>query len=128
MQKINGGCEDLIAPTDYSHGFAFITLFGDQSRFLDAQVWRKNSIHGLDETEMEVNVGYYNKDNGAYPNCTGRFVYWKNPYTAWKSYSCPKEEFTLGTSDWSEFTVNTTSTFNTVGVEIKNEDDDEGTT
>lgn len=128
MQKINGGCEDLIAPTDYSHGFAFITLFGDQSRFLDAQVWRKNSIHGLDETEMEVNVGYYNKDNGANPDCTGRFVYWKNPYTAWKSYSCPKEEFTLGTSDWSEFTVNTTSTFNTVGVEIKNEDDDEGTT
>ena len=114
MQKINGGCPDLVAPTDYSHGFAFITLFGDQSRFLDAQVWRKNSIHGLNETEMEVNVGYYNKGNIADMDCMGKFVYWENPYTEWKTYSCPSDQFVLGTSDWSTFTVNTKSNYNTV--------------
>lgn len=111
-ETINGGCEDLVAPTDYSHGFAFITLFGDQSRFLDAQVWRKNSIYGLDKTEMEVNVGFYDKGNGDNPNCIGRFVYWETPYTAWKSYKCPEDQFILGTEDWSNFVVNTKFTYN----------------
>ena len=123
MQKIEGGCPDLTAPTDFSHGFAFITLFGDQSRFLDAQVWRKNSTHGLTKTEMEVNVGYYNKGNGSNPDCVGKFVYWKNPYTAWESVTCPADQFILGTSDWSTFTVNTKSTYNTVNYDASSDDE-----
>jgi hypothetical protein len=77
-------------PMDYCHGFAFVTLFGDQSRFIDAMVWKQNSTDGLTKNYVgaDTNIGFY--DDG-YPEsgCFGKYVYFKDGYTAWKYAKAP---------------------------------------
>ena len=94
-------------PMDYCHGFAFITLFGDQSRFIDAMVWKKNSANGLTANYVgaDTNIGFYD-DGDVGSGCFGKYVYFRDGYTAWKYATAPSTQFVLGTDDWRTITTN----------------------
>ena len=88
-------------PRDFSEGFAFITLFGDQSRYLDAHVFLANSVDQLPHACWDVDDGFQ------WSKCLGHNTYSRYGYDNYHNNLthddtiCPSDQFRLGTQDWA---------------------------
>lgn len=100
MHGVDCGCP---VPVDYCHGFAFITLFGDQSRYLDASVYARNVLNYTTFSSVDFNLGYTNSHDidGKY-RCNCYDVFGKNRRSfVWRTLPSGSNQFKLGTEDWS---------------------------
>ena len=88
-------------PRDFSEGFAFTTLFGDQSRYLDAHVFLANSVDQLPNACWDVDDGYQ------CCACLGHNTYGRYGSDNYhhnlsnNDTLCPKDQFRLATEDWA---------------------------
>ena len=89
---------------DFSHGFAFISLFGDQSRYLDADVFRRNiDISAPEDALMTLYGADYNNGKAQY----GYNTYGNNAFRTFlfpievNLQEHPEAPFYLGTKDWA---------------------------
>lgn len=115
------------APIDYCHGFAFITLFGDQSRYLDSGVYLRNIHNYTQFSGVDVNPGYIGVDVApiAQPVCHDVFGKDRN---AWKSKNLVNSEstqFKLGTKDWATVRIDLSIERSNTEVDDQNNVDEE---
>ena len=104
MHGVDCGCP---VPVDYCHGFAFITLFGDQSRYLDASVYARNVLNETRFYSVDFNLGYTNSSEikSGY-RCCCHDVFGKNRRSfVYRTLPVGSNQFKLGTEDWHTSTV-----------------------
>ena len=102
------GCS---VPVDYCHGFAFITLFGDQSRYLDSGVYLRNQFDTQIFSGADINLGYTNSNRvkGYECSCHDVFGVDRRAYI-YRTLMPGSNQFKLGTQDWATAKL-TLSTF-----------------
>lgn len=112
-------------PMDYSHGFAFISIFGDQSRYLDSDVFLRNTYAYENAPNEEPRFYYnaiYNKgfETGSSYNFEGKNGGFRD--VGFRILSIDSPQFTLGTQDWATSTTVTVAGTNNPSVNDTNED------
>lgn len=110
MHDVDCGCS---VPVDYCHGFAFITLFGDQSRYLDSGVYLRNQFNVQAFSGADINLGYTNSNrvDGYKCSCHDVFGVDRRAYRS-RTLMQGSNQFKLGTQDWATAKI-TLSTFDT---------------
>lgn len=89
------GCSQ--APIDYCHGFAFTTLFGDQSRYLDSGVYLRNVQNYTEFSGVDANPGYF----GWFSSCHDIFNQDRKVWPQKVLINSNSTQFKLGTKDWA---------------------------
>ena len=95
-------------PLDLTHGFAFSTLFGDQSRYLDAHVYIRNKFPSYTDLEGGIfNLGFTDSTYADSHRCSCYNIFGDNAWAVPKYNELGNKHlitqsntFKLGTNDW----------------------------